>query len=83
MKRPLFVERQSRVDHTVINYRKRFCKEPREVVWNQEGTLRIQEPLIPVKNLNKEIFHVSVRNTYTVEFIKKYSKQCCYLFAKN
>lgn len=73
-------ERQSRVDQTVINYRKRFREEPQEVVWNQEGTLRIEEPFVPtkdpwlvlyVKNLNKEIFAVSIRNTYTVEFLKK------------
>lgn len=72
-------ERQSRVDQTVINYRKRFREEPQEDVWNQEGTLRIQEPTIPtkdpwlvlyVKNLNKEIFEVYIRNTWTIEQLK-------------
>lgn len=77
-----YEERQSRVDQTVINYRKRFREEPQEVVWNQEGTLRIQEAptatiptkdpwlVLYVKNLNKEIFEVSIRNTYTVEKLK-------------
>lgn len=63
-------ERMSRVDQTVINYRKRFREEPESDLWEQNDATSPTFLNLYVKNLQGKTFQIAILSSKTILDLK-------------